>query len=109
MYGPMLSTSGLFDYSGDPALIAGVVANPVWNPRELVAIADAHPPAFPAGSAWGYSNTNYIIAGLLIEAVTRHQLGGELRQRIFKPLDLEDTSFPVDTAQIRGYHAHGYV
>ena len=64
---------------------------------------------FPPGTAWSYSNTNYIVAGLLIEAVTHHRLGHELQQRIFEPLRLDHTTFPGATSAIPGHHAHGYV
>lgn len=102
-------TSGLFNYTEDPALEAGVEQNRVWDPRELVAMAEAHPSSFPAGSAWAYSNTNYIVAGLLVEAVTHRRLATELRRRIFEPLDLEATSFPGRTGEVRGGTAHGYL
>ena len=78
-------TSGLPDYSKDPELFAGIVKNRVWQPRELVAMAERHPQLFAPGSAWWYSNTNYIVAGLLIEAVTGHPLARELDRRIFSP------------------------
>ena len=68
-------TSGLPNYSDDPDLFAGIVQNRIWDPRELVALAERHPQLFAPGSAWRYSNTNYIVAGLLIEAVTRHSPG----------------------------------
>jgi D-alanyl-D-alanine carboxypeptidase len=74
-----------------------------------VAIAESHPSTFPPGSAWAYSSTNYIVAGLLVEAVTHQPLARELQQRMFEPLRLDDTSFPVATAHIPGDHAHGYV
>ena len=61
-------TSGLPDYIQDPELFAGIDKNRVWAPRELVALADKHPMLFAPGSAWSYSNTNYIVAGLLIQA-----------------------------------------
>jgi D-alanyl-D-alanine carboxypeptidase len=102
-------TSGLPEYSGDPEVFAGVVANRLWEPRELVAQAEGHPYPFPPGTAWMYSNTNYIVAGLLVEAVTGRPLATELDRRIFAPLRLRHTSFPATTAHLRGYHAHGYV
>jgi D-alanyl-D-alanine carboxypeptidase len=101
-------TSGLFDYLADPAMATSIARNRVFRPTELVAVAERHPSLFPPGTGWAYSNTNYIVAGLLIEAVTHRQLGQELR-RIFGPSHLADTSFPVATAHIAGYHAHGYV
>ena len=102
-------TSGLPDYANDPELLAGIVQNRVWRPRELIAIAAKHPQLFPPGSAWSYSNTNYIVAGLLIEAVTGHPLARELDRRIFSPLHLNHTSFPVGNAPLTGYFAHGYL
>jgi D-alanyl-D-alanine carboxypeptidase len=102
-------TSGLFDYLADPTMPASIAQNSVFTPTELVAIAERHPSLFPPGTGWAYSNTNYIVAGLLIEAVTHHQLTQELQRHIFTPLHLIGTSFPVTTARIGGYHAHGYV
>ncbi len=102
-------TSGLPDYVQDPKLLAGIKKNRVWAPRELVAMADEHPMLFAPGSAWSYSNTNYIVAGLLIKAVTGHSLARELKRRIFSPLRLDHTSFPVAGTRLPGYHAHGYV
>jgi D-alanyl-D-alanine carboxypeptidase len=54
-----------------------------------------------------YSNTNYVLLGLVVEAVTGHPLAAELQRRIFNPLGLRDTSF-ASGAPIRGPHAHGY-
>jgi D-alanyl-D-alanine carboxypeptidase len=102
-------TSGLFDYLADPTMPASIAQNHVFTPTELVGIAGRHANLFPPGTGWAYSNTNFIVAGLLIEAVTHHRLAQELQRRIFAPLRLADTSFPVTTARIAGYHAHGYV
>jgi D-alanyl-D-alanine carboxypeptidase len=74
-----------------------------------MALAAKNPQLFAPGSAWRYSNTNYIVAGLLIEAVTGHSLARELKRRIFAPLRLDHTSFPVATAPLTGYYAHGYL
>ena len=41
-----------------------------WTPRELVALVADQPQAFPAGSTWSYSNTGYVLAGLIVEAAT---------------------------------------
>ena len=102
-------TSGLPDYNDDPELFAGIVENRVWDPRELVALAERHPQLLEPGSAWRYSNTNYIVAGLLVEAVSGRSLARELDRRIFSPLRLDHTSFPAATARLTGYHAHGYL
>jgi len=102
-------TSSLPDYTADPELFAGVAENRVWQPRELVALAERQPQLFTPGSVWGYSNTNYIVAGLLVEAVTGRPLARELDRRIFSPLRLDHTSFPATTSRLSGYHAHGYI
>jgi D-alanyl-D-alanine carboxypeptidase len=48
-------------------------------------------PWFAPGTDWGYSNTNYILLGLIIERVTHHAFGDELRSRIIVPLGLDET------------------
>jgi D-alanyl-D-alanine carboxypeptidase len=101
-------TSGLYDYAEDNAFLAQL-DNPrrVWTPRKLIALATAHSPVFPPGTKWGYSNTGYIVVGLMVEAATGHTLGRELRERIFEPLGLRATSFAI-RPQIAGRYAHGY-
>lgn len=102
-------TSGLPDYPEDPELFAGILENRAWQPRELVALAERHPQLFPPGTAWSYSNTNYIVAGLLVEAVAGRPLARELDRRVLSPLGLRHTSFPAATTRLSGYYAHGYV
>jgi D-alanyl-D-alanine carboxypeptidase len=70
-------------------------------------MAVSHKPLFAPGARHSYSNTNYILAGLVVEAVTGKSLGAELQSRIFQPLDLRATTFPT-TPRIAGPHAHGY-
>lgn len=64
---------------------------------------------FTPGSAIKYTNTNYVIAGLLIEKVTGHPAADEITRRIIVPLGLSDTYFPApgDTG-LRTPFAHGY-
>jgi CubicO group peptidase (beta-lactamase class C family) len=104
-------TSGLADYAPDEdeAFIRRVLANRrrAWQPRELVAIGTAHPPLFAPGARWSYSNTGYILLGLIVEAAGGNPLGAELQQRIFAPLRLRATSFDTKP-RIAGRHAHGY-
>jgi D-alanyl-D-alanine carboxypeptidase len=103
-------TSGLYDYVNDSAFRTAVLASPllVWTPAQLVRVAVSHRPLFSPGRGWSYSNTNYILAGLVIEAVTHRSVAVELRDRIFRPLDLHQTSFPAGPA-ISGPHADGYL
>ena len=104
-------TSGIFNYTDDPAFLGALFTDPTQtrSPQSLVAVATAHPPLFPPGAGWSYSNTNYILAGLIIQAATGHSPQRELNRRIFTPLGLHGTSFPVTDRGINGYHAHGYL
>lgn len=103
-------TSGLYDYFDDSDFGRAVVAHPgrVWRPRQLVAIATSHPRLFPPGGGWSYSNTNYIVLGLAVEAATKGTVRRQLRRRLFRPLGLGATSFPSGP-HIDGPHADGYV
>ncbi len=104
-------TSGLFDYENDPRVVEPYLNGDLryrWAPIELVRIAVSHEPLFEPGATQSYSNTGYILAGLIIQAATGNTLRKELSQRIFQPLDLHATSFPTRPG-IDGRHAHGYI
>ncbi|WP_433445108.1 serine hydrolase domain-containing protein [Nonomuraea sp. CA-141351] len=59
---------------------------------------------------FNYSNTNYILLGMIIEKLTGHSLATELKRRIFTPLGMRDTYLPVKAAEgIKGPHGHGYM
>ncbi|WP_433328367.1 serine hydrolase domain-containing protein [Spirillospora sp. CA-294931] len=64
---------------------------------------------FVPGDKWGYSNTNYLVAALIVEKVTGNTLETELKRRVIKPLKLSDTSFPIDRTTIPKRHSRGYV
>ena len=64
----------------------------VWTPAEVLALVG--PSRFAPGTDWGYSNTNYVIAGMLVERVTGHPYADELARRITDPLELTGTGFP---------------
>jgi D-alanyl-D-alanine carboxypeptidase len=103
-------TSGLFDYTEDPAFIERLINDPTnpASPRQLIAIARMHPPNFPPGEGWSYSNTGYIVVGLILEAATSQPVERLVRQRIIGPLGLTGITFPTRSPSISGYHAHGY-
>jgi D-alanyl-D-alanine carboxypeptidase len=102
-------TSGLYDYVNDTQLYALVTVDlsREWKPRELLGFAFSHPPLFAPGSATSYSNTGYVVLGLVVEAVTGKPLGQVLRERIFQPLRLADTSIGSGIAMPQPV-AHGY-
>jgi D-alanyl-D-alanine carboxypeptidase len=106
----MNHTSGLFDYTADEAFGNAILTNParMWLPRELLAYGFAHAPNFAPGTNWSYSNTNYIVLGLVAEAVAGKPLGQSLQERIFTPLGLTSTSFPLGI-ELDATFGHGYV
>ncbi len=115
-------TSGIFNFTGevyeDGTTAPGVVA---WGGKEwvdnrfqtheadeLVRLALAQPARFEPGTDWSYANTNYVLAKLLIEAVTGHPLAEEMQRLILGPLGLSDTVVPETSTEIGGPHAHAY-
>ncbi|MGW7262943.1 serine hydrolase domain-containing protein [Streptomyces sp. NPDC054842] len=64
------------------------------TPGQLVAIAMAHEPDFAPGASWHYSNTNYVLAGMVIEKATGHPYAAEIRRRVVEPLGLRATLVP---------------
>jgi D-alanyl-D-alanine carboxypeptidase len=103
-------TSGVYNYTDDPELLGAFVRNPleVWAPAALVGLATRHPPLFAPGTSWAYSNTGYILLGLVVERATGTTVAEQLRRRIFEPLALTRTSLP-DAPLLAPPFAHGYL
>ncbi|MEU6461639.1 serine hydrolase domain-containing protein [Streptomyces sp. NPDC046976] len=105
--------SGLYDFTNDmfadsvPGFEA--VRNRVFTYRELVALSLKHPRTNAPGAAYSYSNTNFVVAGMLIEKITGHSVRTEYQNRIFGPLKLQDTFYVHPDTAIPGPHAHGYL
>lgn len=75
---------------------------------QAVALAMTSPPTFAPGTDWAYSNTNYMLAGMIIEKVSGHSWEDEVRQRVVEPLGLRHTFVPATYPFIPGPHAIGY-
>ncbi|MCK8431619.1 beta-lactamase family protein [Streptomyces sp. D2-8] len=101
-------TSGVFNYTADDDfgrtyfLKDGFFEHryDTLTPQELVAVAMAHKPDFEPGTSWNYSNTNYVLAGMVIEKATGRPYGAEIRDRVVKPLHLTATSVPGTKATV---------
>ncbi|MER6711861.1 serine hydrolase domain-containing protein [Streptomyces sp. NPDC000877] len=93
-------TSGLYDFT---AATDGTV--PV-TARQALRIALTHPPA--ARGRFSYSNTNYVLLGLVIEQVTGHSYATEAERRIITPLRLTGTSFPGSRSSLPSPHGRAY-
>ncbi|WP_227998174.1 serine hydrolase domain-containing protein [Nocardia australiensis] len=106
------NTSGIYDPTTDPAFFDPYLSDHDWGfvyrPHDVVAAAMTHPPLAAPGTTWSYSNTNYLLAGMVVEAVTGHPVQDELRDRLLIPLGLTHTTFPLTDPQIHGPHLHGY-
>ncbi|MFF9429227.1 serine hydrolase domain-containing protein [Streptomyces sp. NPDC090303] len=94
-------TSGIYSYTSDPGFQAKVFGPgflehryDTWTPAQLVAVAMGHEPDFAPGTSWNYSNTNFVLAGMVIEKVTGRPYGKAVENRIIKPLKLRATTVP---------------
>jgi len=86
-------TSGLANYISAENVMEGKWSKE-WAPMDLVAEANKSGPVGEPGSSDAhYSNTNYVLLGLIIEEVTGNSWAQEVESRIIKPLDLKDTTF----------------
>ncbi|MFF0969362.1 serine hydrolase domain-containing protein [Streptomyces sp. NPDC003283] len=105
--------SGLYDYTEDlfARTVPGfeAVRTKVFTLRELVARSLRHPLTGTPGAAYSYSNTNYVVAGLLIEKLTGEPVRTAYEDRIIGPLKLADTFYVHPGTAIPGRHAHGYL
>jgi D-alanyl-D-alanine carboxypeptidase len=101
--------SGLVDFTDNEAWEAEYLAAPTrsWKPRQLLAASFSLPPAFPPGQGYEYSNTNYVLLGLLVEKVTGERIGPYVERHILAPLHLEHTLVPAG-AEFPRPHADGY-
>jgi D-alanyl-D-alanine carboxypeptidase len=79
-----------------------------YRPRELVELALSKPARFEPGTGWSYSNTNYVLARLLVEQVTGRPVAEEMRRVILEPLGLSGTAVPDASPEIPAPHAHAY-
>jgi D-alanyl-D-alanine carboxypeptidase len=87
--------SGIFNYTNDAAFMQQVINAPSTpvTPQEMVDVAIAHPPDFAPGTDWNYSNTGFILAGMVIEAVGTETAGEALRARALDVAALDETFF----------------
>ncbi|HZM98215.1 MAG TPA: serine hydrolase domain-containing protein [Pyrinomonadaceae bacterium] len=99
----MNHTSGLVRYEFKEQFTKDLTANPdkAWKPAELVAYLLDEKAPFEAGKGWDYSDTNYIVLGMIIEKVTGRKFYDEANRRLLKPLKLSDT-IPQDGPRLKG-------
>ncbi|WP_344470657.1 serine hydrolase domain-containing protein [Nonomuraea monospora] len=108
-------TSGIYAYTDDEKFFAnGVGAEwfkhryDTYTPRQLVQIALAHPPTGKPGQRFKYSNTNFILAAMIVEKATGKTFEQELNRTVIRPLRLTGTSLPGTDPAIHGPHPVHY-
>lgn len=87
--------TGVLDYRKD------------YTEGELLKVATTLPPDFPPGTQWSYSNTGYVLLGILAHRVTGSFYGDFLRERVFGPLGMTSTRV-ISEADIVPNRAGGY-
>ena len=108
-------TSGLHDYTDD---LQAQITSPgayrqlefrQFSRQDLLDIALAHRPDNAPGAAWNYSNSNYILLGMVIEGVTHDSWENQVTRRIIIPLGLRHTYAPGTSTRLPAPHATGYL
>jgi D-alanyl-D-alanine carboxypeptidase len=104
-------TAGLPNYFNDEAFLALLRADPqrFWRPIELVDHVAAHGVAsFPPGQGFAYSDTGFVVAALLAEQVTGHELHVIYREAVLDPLGMDATWLEGHEPDRRSEIAHHY-
>ncbi len=96
-------TTGIPRYAFDNSLWKIMKENPdkIWTGEERLSFIFDAKAVHEAGKGWGYSDTNYIILGMLIEKLTNNDYYAELNRRILQPLKLNNT-LPGNSREIQG-------
>ncbi len=102
-------TSGIAEYSRTKEADFFKNRNKSFTAEDLVKLGLSLPPDFAPGKGWSYSNTGYVLLGILIEKVTGNSYAEEIENRIIEPLELSNTFLPGNSSVIPGTnHARGY-
>ena len=104
-------TSGLPEYTDTTPGRSDIfqVKDHYAQPRDLLDTALGKPAAFEPGAQWKYTNTNYLVLGMLVERVSQRPVGEQIDERIVKKLGLSHTYFPAPgDRSIKGTHPQGY-
>lgn len=67
-----------------------------------------HAPDFAPGTGWGYSNTGYVLLGMIIEEAAGRPWRQEIEDRVLEPLGMDRTYLPGDAPTLRSPHANAY-
>lgn len=104
----MNHTSGVMRYEFKKEFTTALTANPgkTWKPEELLFYILDEKASFAAGAGWEYSDSNYILLGMIIEKITGKKYYELLKTNILQPLRLKNT-FPSEKRKLENL-AQGY-
>ena len=103
-------TSGLSSYTASSDWLNLLYSSPsrVWRASELAPFGYPSSPLFAPGAQFNYSDSNFVLLGLVIRQVTGRSMSSVLRRRIFKPLGLDHTFWPGSSPALPRPHTRGY-
>ena len=105
-------TSGTYDYIDLPNWFTKLAHNQekIWKLSWLADLAYSQKDVFKPGQGWQYSNTNYVLAGMVIKKVTGKSIESLMKEDIFQPYGLENTYYKITkfSPEIKEQLVHGY-
>ncbi|MFE3906378.1 serine hydrolase domain-containing protein [Streptomyces sp. NPDC059153] len=100
-------TSGLPDYEDD--VTDDILERRYLSPSDALDVALGHETLFAPGAKYGYSSTNYLVAGLIVQKVTGRPLAEQIDKRVIQRIGLRHTYFPAPgETTLRERHPQGY-
>lgn len=103
--------SGFYNYTDSPIIADNLDKNPkkIWRTSELLEIAFGQPPYFKPDAGFHYTNTNYLLLGLIAEKIDNKPLPDIFQHRLLKPLQMHNTLLPASTYnKLPSPYSHGY-
>lgn len=104
-------SAGVYDFTSDKELVEKFDTNPLlpgWTPQDVIPVIQSHEPAFPPGTAVVYTDSNYVLLGLIVEKVTGRKLGDVIQTEILDKLGMRNTSYPT-TPELPAPFSRGYL
>src|SRR5262249_18812031 len=103
-------TSGYADYVYQPEVLDGINLDPFrqWTSEELIQIGVSKPLDYEPGTNWGYSHTNYVILGRVLEKIAGKPMADIMQAYIIEPMGLKHTSSNGNTPAIPDPVLHAF-
>jgi CubicO group peptidase (beta-lactamase class C family) len=101
--------SGLYDFTAEPKFLRDFTKNPMlkWSPQNVVTIEETHKPVAEPDTETKYTDSNYVLLGLILEKVSGETVEANITKDVIEPLGLKHTSFPATAAMPKPF-SHGY-